>query len=152
VRAALGEAMWSGVVVGSVECTIDGTVVCALDNDTVVCALGDSMVICALHDGTVICAIDDGTVICAMDDGTVICALDDALFLFFFLLYEVDFVKVLGTVEVSAVAGDMIERSLIQLPVMVIRVSNWSGFRPEKQFRLVPDLSKKPNHMVMAGL
>ena len=50
--AALGEAVWSGLVVGSVECVIDG------------------------------------------------------LFLCFFL--EVDFVDMLGTDEVSAVAGDMI--------------------------------------------
>ena len=42
---------------------------------------------------------------CAID-GMVICALDDGLFLFFFL--EVDFVDMLGTIEVSAVAGDMI--------------------------------------------
>jgi hypothetical protein len=69
VLAALGEAVWSELVVGLVECAIDGTVVCALD------------------------------------DGTVVCALDDALFLFFL---EVDFVDMLGTVEVSAVAGDMI--------------------------------------------
>jgi len=59
VLAALGEAVWSGLVVGSAECAIDGTV----------------------------------------------CALDDALFLFFVLLLEVDFVGMLGTVEVSAVAG-----------------------------------------------
>jgi hypothetical protein len=71
VLAALGEAVWSElVVVDSVECAIDGTVICALD------------------------------------DGTVVCALDDGLFLFFFL--EVDFVDMLGTIEVSAVAGDMI--------------------------------------------
>jgi len=62
VLAAFGEAVWSGLVVGSVECAIDGMVVCALD---------------------------------------------DALFLFFFLLLEVDFVGMLGTVEVSVVAGDM---------------------------------------------
>jgi hypothetical protein len=62
VLAALGEAVWSElVVVDSVECAIDGT---------------------------------------------VICVLDDGLFLFFFL--EVDFVDMLGTIEVSAVAGDMI--------------------------------------------
>jgi hypothetical protein len=60
VLAALGEAVWSELVVGLVECAIDGMVVCALD---------------------------------------------DALFLFFL---EVDFVDMLGTVEVSAVAGDMI--------------------------------------------
>jgi len=70
VLAALGEAVWSGLVVGSVECPIDGTAVCALD------------------------------------DGTVVCALDDGLFHFFFV--AVDFVDMLGTVEVSAVAGDMI--------------------------------------------
>jgi hypothetical protein len=50
----------------------------------------------------------DGAVICELDDGTVVCALDDALFLFFFLLLEVDLVDMLGTVKVSAVAGDMI--------------------------------------------
>ena len=66
---------------------------------------------CAI-DGTVICALDDGPVICALDDGTVVCALDGALFLFFFLLLKVDFVEMIGTVEVSAVAGDMIQRSL----------------------------------------
>ena len=85
--AALGEAVWSELVVGLLECAIDGTVVCELD------------------DGTVVCALDDGTVVCALDDGTVMCALDDALFLFFL---EVDFVDMLGTVKVSAVAGDMI--------------------------------------------
>jgi len=71
VLAALGETVWTGLVLGSVECAIDGMVVCALD------------------------------------DGTVICALDDALFRFFFLLRQVDFVGMLGTVEVSAVVGDM---------------------------------------------
>jgi hypothetical protein len=45
-----------------------------------------------------------GLVECAID-GTVVCALNDALFLFFL---EVDFIDMLGTVEVSAVAGDMI--------------------------------------------
>jgi hypothetical protein len=40
-------------------------------------------------------------------DGMVVCSLDDALFLFFFLLLAVDFVGMLGTVEVSAFAGDM---------------------------------------------
>jgi len=71
VLAALGEAVWSGLVVGSVESVIDRMVVCALD------------------------------------EGTVICALDDYLFLLFFLLLDVDFVEMLGTVEVSALAGDM---------------------------------------------
>jgi len=61
VLAALGEAVWSGLVQGPVECAIDGMVVCTLD---------------------------------------------DALFLFFSL--EVDLVDMLGTVQVSAVAGDMI--------------------------------------------
>jgi len=65
----------------------------------------DGMLVCALDDGTVMCALDDGTVVCALDDGTVMCALDDALFLFFL---EVDCVDMLGTFEVSAVAGDMI--------------------------------------------
>jgi hypothetical protein len=87
VLAALGEAVWSELVVGLVECAIDGTVVCALD------------------DGTVACALDDGTVVCALDDGTLMCALDDALFLFFL---EVDFVDMLGTVEVSVVARDIL--------------------------------------------
>jgi len=98
VLAALGEAVWSElVVVDSVECAIDGTVKCALDDGTVVFAL---------NDGTVMCALDDGMVVCALDHGTVMCALDDGLFLLFFL--EVDFVDMLGTIEVSAVAGDMI--------------------------------------------
>jgi len=78
VLAALGEAVWSELVVGLVECAIDGTVVCALD---------------------------DGTVVCVLHDGTVMCALDEAHLLFFL---KVDFVDMLGTVEVSAVAGDMI--------------------------------------------
>jgi len=92
--AALGEAVWSElVVVGSVECAIVSTVICALD---------------------------DGTVVYTLYDGTVLCALDDAVFLFFIPLVNVDFIDMLGTVEVSAVAGDMIERSLTQLPVMVI--------------------------------
>jgi len=88
----------SGLVVGSVERAIDGSVVCALD---------DGVVECALNDGTVICALNHGTVICALDHGMVVCALDDALFLFFFLLLEVDFVDMLGTVEVTAVARDI---------------------------------------------
>jgi hypothetical protein len=61
VLAALGEAVGSGRVVGSVRYVIDGTVVYAID---------------------------------------------DAHFPFFFR--EVDFVDMLGTVEVSVVAGDMI--------------------------------------------
>jgi hypothetical protein len=69
--AALAKAVWSGLVVGSVECAIDGMVLCALN------------------------------------DGIVRCALDNALFLLFFLLLEVDFVDMLGIVEVSADAGDM---------------------------------------------
>jgi len=32
VLAALGEAVWSELVVVSVECAINGTVVCALDD------------------------------------------------------------------------------------------------------------------------
>ena len=44
VLAALGEAVWSElVVVDSVECAIDGTVICALDDGTVVCALDDDL-------------------------------------------------------------------------------------------------------------
>ena len=96
VLAAFGEVVWSELVVSLVEYAIDGTVVCVLDDGTVVCVLDD---------GKVVCALDDGTVMCALDDGTVKCAFDDALFLFFL---EVDFVDMLGTVEVSAVAGDMI--------------------------------------------
>jgi len=87
VLTALGEVVWSELVVGLVECAIDDTVVCAL------------------NDGTVVCALDDGMVVCALDDGTVMCVLNDALFLFFL---EVDFVDMLGTVKVSAVVGDMI--------------------------------------------
>ena len=79
--AANKEAVCSGLVLGSVECAMDGMVVCALD---------------------------DGTVIFALDDGIVVCALDHALVLFFFLLLEVDFVDMFGTVEVSAVAGDTV--------------------------------------------
>ena len=30
--AALGQAVWSELVVGSVQCTIDGMVICALDH------------------------------------------------------------------------------------------------------------------------
>jgi hypothetical protein len=109
--AALGEAVWSVLVVGSVECAIDGTVVRPLNDGTV---------ICALNDGTVICVLNASTVICALDDGMLVCTLDDALYLFFFLLCEVDFVDKFGTVEVNAVAGDMILRSLTRLHVMVI--------------------------------
>jgi len=96
VLAALGEAVWRGLVVGSVEPTIDRSVVCAVD---------DGVLECALNDGTVICALNHGTVICALDHGMVVYELDDALFLFFFLLLDVDFVDMLGTLEVSAVAG-----------------------------------------------
>jgi len=116
--AALGEGVWSElVVVDSVECAIDGTVRCRLDDGTVVCGLDDGMVVCTLSDGAVVCTLDDftvvcslkdGTAVCALDYGTVVCALDDALVFFLFLLLDVDFVDMLGTVEVSAVAGDMI--------------------------------------------
>ena len=42
--AALGEAVWSElVVVDSVECAIDGTVVCTLDDGMVICALDDAL-------------------------------------------------------------------------------------------------------------
>jgi hypothetical protein len=43
VLAALGEAVGSQLVVGSVECTIDGTVVCVLDDCTVICVLNDAL-------------------------------------------------------------------------------------------------------------
>jgi hypothetical protein len=108
VLDAYGEAVWSRLVERSVEYAIDGTVVCALDDGTVVCVLNDRMVMCMLDDGTVRCAVDDGMVISALNDGTVVCALHDALFLRVILLLEVDFVDMLGTVQVSAVAGDMI--------------------------------------------
>jgi hypothetical protein len=78
VLAPLGEAVWSELVVDLVKCGINGTVVCA-------------------H--------DDGTVICVLNDGMVRCVLDDALCLLFFL--NVEFIDMVGTVEVSAVAGDM---------------------------------------------
>jgi len=83
--------VWSGIVVSPVECAIDGMVVCALNGSTVGCAL---------------------------DDVTLIFELNHSLFLVFFL--EVDFVDMLGTVQVSAVAGDMIYRSLTGLPIIVI--------------------------------
>jgi hypothetical protein len=80
-----------------VECVIDGTVICALDDGTVVCA----------HvDGTVACALDAVTVVFALDDSAVICAINDGLFLFFSV--KVDIIDMLGTIELSAVAGDMI--------------------------------------------
>jgi hypothetical protein len=88
VLAAVGEAVWSGLVVCLVECAIDGTVLAALGE--------------AVWSGLVV-----GSVECAID-GTVVCVLDDALFLFFFLLLEVDFIDMLGTVEVSAVVGNMV--------------------------------------------
>jgi hypothetical protein len=92
VQAALGEVVWSGLVVGLVECASDGTVLAALGE--------------AVWSGLAV-----GFVECTID-GTVVCALNDAPFLFSFLLLEVDFVDMLGTVEVSAVAGDMMSRSL----------------------------------------
>ena len=88
VLAALGEAVWGEPVVDLVECAIDGTAVCAVNECMVVCAL------------------DDGTVGCAFDYGSVISVLDDALFHFFFLQEE--FLNMLRTVQVSAVVGDMI--------------------------------------------
>jgi len=63
VLAALRVAVWSELIVGSVECAIDGMAVFVLDDD---------------------------------------------LFLFCFLFFDVDFVDMLLTVEVCAVAGDMI--------------------------------------------
>jgi len=58
-------------------------------------------------DGMVVCALDNGTV-CGVDEGTVVCALNDSLSLLFFLHLEVDIIAMIDTVEVSAVAGDMI--------------------------------------------
>lgn len=75
MQAALGEALWSKLVVGSVECAIDGMVVGVLD---------------------------------------------DALSLLFFLLFNVDFVDIIGTIEVSAVGEGMKSTTLTQLPVMLI--------------------------------
>jgi len=92
VLAALGEAVWSGLVVSLVECAVNSMVVCALD------------------------------------DCTVICALDDARFLFLSLLLEVNFVDILSTVKRCAVAGDIIERSLTQFPVMVIDADDMEHF------------------------
>jgi len=43
VLATLGEAVWSGLVVDSVHCAIDGMVVCAHDDGTVICALHDAL-------------------------------------------------------------------------------------------------------------
>jgi hypothetical protein len=83
VLAALGEVVWSELVVVSVECAIDGAVV------SVEFAIDGAVV-------SVECAID----------GAVVCALDDALSLFLFLLLEVNFVDIL--VVVGAVAGDII--------------------------------------------
>jgi len=80
-----------------VDCTIDGTVVSTLDDCIVVCVLGDD---------TVMCALDDSMVICALDDRTAKWVLEDTLFLCFLL--EVDFVDMFGTVEVSAVVGDLL--------------------------------------------
>jgi hypothetical protein len=91
VLAALAEAVWSElVVVDLVECTIDCMVICAVDTCKVVCAR------------------DARTVVCVLDDGSVVCAHHDPLFLFFFLLLEVDFIVIHGTDDVSAVEGDMI--------------------------------------------
>ena len=92
--AALEGAVWSEVVVVSVEWAIDGAVVVvkwAIDGEVV-------SVECA-NDGAVV------SVECA-NDGTVVCALDDALSLFLFLLLEVNIVDIL--VEVGAVAEHMI--------------------------------------------
>jgi hypothetical protein len=79
--------------VGWVECTIDGTVVCALEDSRV----------CAVNDGTVVCTLEGGRV-GMVNDGTVVCALDDGHCLLVLLLLEVDSVDMLGTVELSAVA------------------------------------------------
>ena len=51
--------------------------------------------------------LDVGLVECTID-GMVVCALDDTLPLLVFLILEVDFVDILGTVEVSAVAEELI--------------------------------------------
>jgi hypothetical protein len=48
-----------------------------------------------------------GSVECAIDS-TGICVLDHALSLVLLRLFAVDFVDTVGTVEASAVAGDMI--------------------------------------------
>jgi hypothetical protein len=94
-----------------VEYAIDGTVVNGIDVGTVTCVLDN---------GTVICALDEVMVACTLNNCMGVCVLDDALFLLIFLLLEVDSVNRLGTVQVSAAAGDMKVRSLTRLPVMVI--------------------------------
>jgi hypothetical protein len=69
---------------------------CAIDC-TVLAALGEA--VCRGHVvGVVECTID----------GTVLCEIDDALVLFFFLLLDVNFIDILGCVELSAVEGDRI--------------------------------------------
>jgi len=74
VLAAFEGAVWSELVVVSVECAIDGAVV------SVECAI----------DGAV------GSEECAID-GTVICMLDEALSRFLLLFVEVNSVDTLGT-------------------------------------------------------
>jgi hypothetical protein len=69
-------------------------------------------------DGMVGCALYDDTVVCTLERGTVVCALDYAVFLLFFL--GVNFLDTLCTVKLSAVVGNMIQRSLTLLPVKVI--------------------------------
>jgi hypothetical protein len=39
VLAALEEAVWSELVVGSVECTVDGAMICTLDDAHSLCLL-----------------------------------------------------------------------------------------------------------------
>jgi len=78
VLAALGVVVWSRLIVCSVECAIDSKVRCALN---------------------------DGMVYRALDNGMVVCVLNDALLLHIMRLLELDFVDMLGTVEVSAVGG-----------------------------------------------
>jgi hypothetical protein len=71
-------------------------------------------------DGTVVFGLDDGMGVCALDEGTVICALDDAHFLIIILFLDGDVINILRTVQVSAVAGDIIQQLLTRLPAMVI--------------------------------
>jgi hypothetical protein len=63
---------------------------------------------------------------CAID-GPVVCAPNVGLVLFFFL--DVDFVHTLGTVEVSAVAEDMLLRSLTRWPRIRIEGDNMEHLR-----------------------
>lgn len=61
-----------------------------------------------------------GLVECTVD-GTIICLFQDALSLFLVLILIVHSVNTIGTGRVSAVGWNKIQRSLTQVPVMVIK-------------------------------